>query len=76
MTKKLTDLMGNLYCASLVLCLVYRAVFYTVKVHSLTWSFVWGPLHPLFVRRGLYIVTRFVNQYFYLMMAETDSPNM
>ena len=38
--QKLKNLMGNLCCAREHS--VFRAVFYTVKLHSLSWG-VWGP---------------------------------
>ena len=44
LTKKLTNLMGNLSCAREHSVQFFVQIFYyTVKLHSLTWS-VWGPL--------------------------------
>jgi hypothetical protein len=40
--KKLTNLMGNLCYAREHSVQFFRAIFYTVKLHSLTFS-VWGP---------------------------------
>ena len=40
---ELTNLMGNLCCASEHLVQFFVQFFYTVKLHSLTYS-VWGPL--------------------------------
>ena len=33
--KKLTNLMGNLFCAQRIFSTVFRALFYIVKLHSL-----------------------------------------
>jgi len=44
--KKLTNQMGNLCCAREHSVQFFVQIFYTVKLHSLTWS-VWGHL-PLF----------------------------
>jgi hypothetical protein len=42
--KKLTNLMGKPVLCQRTFSSVFRAVFYTVKLHSLTYN-VWGPLH-------------------------------
>jgi hypothetical protein len=43
LTKQLTNLMGNLCCAREHSVQFLVQFFYTVKLHSLTYS-VWGPL--------------------------------
>ena len=51
LTKKLTNLMGNLCCAREHSVQFFVKFFYTVKLHSLTDS-VWGPLKRPGVRCG------------------------
>ena len=43
LTRKLTNLMGNLCCAREHSVQLFVQFFYTVKLHSLTWN-VWVPL--------------------------------
>ena len=43
LTKKLTNLMGNLCCAREHSVQFFAQFFYTVKLHTLTQN-VWGPL--------------------------------
>jgi hypothetical protein len=49
----ITDLLGNLCCAR-EHSVVFRAVFYTVKLHSLTYR-VYGALNTVFIQ---YVVSR------------------